>query len=220
MAELVIPQREHFIGFLGDLGSTRHTLAFTNSGRIYLLEDSWREHEKGEDRVIHVICEDGDPQPIDVDLNKLEFVGHSWFRDEQYDGATFIPYFRAMLTKPPEVNWERKRNPLYPVQPPPENWLPFVHKFARHRLHGGAPPPPDKIEQDRTCESGALPMRYVKPQPPKATSSMSLDLPLSAAEYTATANLVWLADTGASYDVVPEGLAEIYGWKRYLSLSL
>ena len=43
---------------------------------------------------------------------------------------------------------------------------------------------------------------------------MSLDLPLSAAEYKATANLVWLADTGASYDVVPEGYAEIYGWKK------
>ena len=57
-------------------------------------------------------------------------------------------------------------------------------------------------------------MRYVKPQPPKATSSMSLDVPLSAAEYKATANLVWLADTGASYDVVLEGLSEIYGWKK------
>ena len=64
------------------------------------------------------------------------------------------------------------------------------------------------------CESGAIPLRYAKPQPHKATGSMSLDLPLSAAEYKATANLVWLADTGASYDVVPEGYAEIYGWKK------
>ena len=57
-------------------------------------------------------------------------------------------------------------------------------------------------------------MRYAKPQPFKATSNMSFGLPLSAAEYKATANLVWLADTGASYDVVPEGLAELYGWKK------
>ena len=198
MAELVIPQREHFVGFPGDLGDTRRTLAFTNNGRIYLFEDSWREHEKGGDRTIRVVCEDGDPGPIDLDFSKLQFVGYSWFRDEQYAGTDFVPYFRSMLTRPPEVNWERKRNPLYPVQPPPENWLPFVHKFARHRLHGGPPPPPDKIEHDRTCESGELPMRFVKPQPHKAKGGMSLDLPRSAADYKATANLVWLADTGAS----------------------
>ena len=103
---------------LGIFGTTRHTLAFTNNGRIYLFEDSWREHEKGGERVIRVVCEDGDPRPVDVDMNKLEFVGYSWFRDERYGGTAFIPYFRSMLTKPPEVNWERKRNPLYPVQPP------------------------------------------------------------------------------------------------------
>jgi hypothetical protein len=45
---------------------------------------------------------------------------------------------------------------------------------------------------------------------------MSLDQleELRAVENKATANLVWIADTGASYDVAREGLAEFYVWKK------
>ena len=45
---------------------------------------------------------------------------------------------------------------------------------------------------------------------------MTQELPrdITTAEHEATANLVWLADTGASYDVAREGLAEFYVWKK------
>ena len=41
---------------------------------------------------------------------------------------------------------------------------------------------------------------------------MTLDLPRTAEEFKAIANLFLLAATGASYEVVPEGLAGVYGW--------
>jgi hypothetical protein len=39
--DLVVPERGHFIGYPGDLGDFRQTLAFTSDGRIYMLRDSW-----------------------------------------------------------------------------------------------------------------------------------------------------------------------------------
>ena len=50
----------------------------------------------------------------------------------------------------------------------------------------------------------------------KAKGHMSLEQieELRAVEYQAAASLVWIVDAGASYDVVPEGLAQVYGWKK------
>ena len=83
MAEMIVPQRQHFVGFPGDLDDTRRTLAFTNDGRVYLFEDARREQEQGADRTVRITCEDGSRNPISIDFDKMEIVGYSWFRDEQ-----------------------------------------------------------------------------------------------------------------------------------------
>jgi hypothetical protein len=57
-------------------------------------------------------------------------------------------------------------------------------------------------------------MKLDRSPPHKSKGGTTLELPRTAEEFKATANLVWLADTGASYDVVLEGLAEIYGWRK------
>ena len=114
---------------------------------------------------------------------------------------------------------------------PPENWIEYLKKFAPQRL-GHQVVPGDFGDarrhsvMDRTwcCDrddpgsspgvSGAVPMIHDSTH--KSKRNMSLDQleELRAVEYRATANLVWLADIGASYDVVPKGLAEVYGWKK------
>ena len=62
--------------------------------------------------------------------------------------------------------------------------------------------------------SGAVPMAHDSTHKSKGHTSLDQLNTLRAVEYKATANLVWLADTGESYDVVLEGLAEVYGWKK------
>jgi hypothetical protein len=91
IAEMIVPQRQHFVGFLGDLEDCRRTLAFTNDGRIYLLEDAWRKHEEAVERIIRVVCQDGNLDPLAFDVDNTEFIGYSWFRDEQYAGTEEIP---------------------------------------------------------------------------------------------------------------------------------
>ena len=96
-----------------------------------------------------------------------------------------------------------------------------MHKFALHRSSCGIPEASDKKESDRICESGAFPMLRERVPTHEAKGHMRLDHPeeLRAAEYKATANLVWIADTGASHDMVPEGLAQVLAGRRPRSPS-
>ena len=83
-----------------------------------MLEDAWREHEKGAERAVMITCQDGNPNLLAFDFEKTEFVCYSWFRDEQYTGPDDIPYLRSMRKRPLEANWACHRNAADPVPPP------------------------------------------------------------------------------------------------------
>ena len=79
-----------------------------------------------------------------------------------------------------------------------------MHKFAPHRVGNQLPTTCVNKENITTSESGAIPMLHDKAHRHKATGHMSLEQleELRAVEYQAAANLVWIADTGASCDVL------------------
>ena len=88
----------------GELDDSRRTRAFTKHGNVHLLEDAWRQHGKGAERIMRIACQDKNVDPLAFDVENTKCVGYSWSRDEQYAGTEDIPYFESMLSRPPEMN--------------------------------------------------------------------------------------------------------------------
>ena len=64
------------------------------------------------------------------DWANTELVGYSWFKDDQFVATKDLPFFDAMMTRPPEGNFTRQRPSVVvspvkrPMTPPPTIWLP------------------------------------------------------------------------------------------------
>ena len=153
--ELLIPTRDKgFLGWLGDLEETRHTLAFIGDGRRFHLQGNWQAHEESiganKERVIGYTCLD--PELLGAerehgDWANVDVIGYSWFKDDQFAATKDLPFFDAMKTGPPEVAFvgglpSMKVSLDKQAPPPPAGWRPYLSRYARHRLGGADAPPP------------------------------------------------------------------------------
>ena len=78
---------------------------------------------------------------------------------------------------------------------------------------GGYPASPDSGECKRTLDSFVNELR--KNHSDKVIRQLEgIDVSRHVREYPAVAVPTWIVDTGASYDVVPTGVAGIRNWKR------
>ena len=137
--ELKTPTREtDFVGWPGDLEEVRHTLAFTNDGRRFHTQENWQIHQGAMDttreRAIGYSCLGAELLGADAEKRNwatTEFVGYSWFKDDQFAATKDLLVFNAMVARPPEVNFTGARPSMMPVAdtlptpPPPTSWLPF-----------------------------------------------------------------------------------------------
>ena len=133
-----VPIREKdFVGWPGDLEEVRHTLAFTSDGRRFHMQGNWQVHQEAlgttEERSIGYVCRGAELLGADAekcDWANTELIGYSWFKDDQFAATKDLPFFDAMVTRPPEVNFTGQRPSMMPVAdtrpmpPPPTSWSP------------------------------------------------------------------------------------------------
>ena len=101
------------------------------------MQESWQVHEEPLDatkgRGTGYSCLD--PELLGADAEKCdwantEFVGYSWFEDDQFAATKDLPFFDAMMTRPPEVNFTGQMPAMVvplekrPTTSPPTIWLP------------------------------------------------------------------------------------------------
>ena len=85
----------------------------------------------------------------------MEFVGYSWFNDDQFVATKDLPFFDAMVTRPPEVTFTGQRPSMVvspekrPATPPPTIWLPYWSRYAKRRLGGPSTPQLPLVEPSR-----------------------------------------------------------------------
>ena len=116
-------------------------------GKRFHLQEDWQVHHEAlvttKERVIGYPCLDAEllgAESERCDWANTEFIGHSWLKDDQFAATTELPFFDAMKTRPPEINITGKRvstTPLAdkePTVPPPNWWVPYLAKHAKHRL--------------------------------------------------------------------------------------
>ena len=145
--DLRIPIREKdFIGWPGDLGETRHALAFTCDGRRFHLQEDWQVHQESLDttkeRVIgysYLGAELLGTLAEKCDWANTEFIGYSWFKDDQFAATIDLPCFNAMKSRPPGISCTGVRPSMTPptdrtpAPPPLACWWPYLAKYSKHR---------------------------------------------------------------------------------------
>ena len=212
------------------------------------MQENWQMHEESidpHDRVIGYTCLG--PELIRTereycDWASADVIGYSWFKDDQFAATKDLPFFDAMMSRPPEINLRGGRPSLKistdkQPTPPPSAWTPYLTKYARHRL--GVPtvstphtPLVDAASMGGDDPTGARPKSGGDSAEASVGGGVDPTVGINVKgkrfnhvriegrcdadviEYGAIAATAWIVDTGASYDSVLEGLVERRGWKR------
>ena len=110
------------------------------------------------ERAIRYSCLDAELLGADAekcDWANTEFIGYSWFKDDQFAATKDLPFFDAMITRPPQINFTGNR-PSMPLvvdktQTPPH--LPFGCRICRSMQDNGWELPRPRSDQWRKART-------------------------------------------------------------------
>ena len=83
------------------------------------MQETWQAHQDSidttTDRIVGYTCVGAELVGAEreyCDWANAEFIGYSWFKDDQFAATKDLPFFGAMMPRPPEINFSGGRPSL------------------------------------------------------------------------------------------------------------